>query len=107
MRIRIGIHALDGAQSKEAAANLADLVYRFGGSGGAGILQNAINKVDGGSQGTPDGRMGPGTLTGFNVFTADPKTERLLLEAIRENRDIAKPEEVDRNRHFEFVHHKR
>lgn len=98
-----GYQALNGIGSDYAAAVLADTLFRFGPSGGASIIQSAINSVAPGSV-QVGGGMGPQTMAVYIQLAANPATLWQLLKAIGDERDLKlKGKEADRNDQFRFL----
>ena len=103
MRTVGGHEALNRVDNREAAAALADVLFRFGPGDGARIIQQAIESVAPGSIASIDGRMGPATLSAFNALVADAASLRALLDAIAVFRNQRTgDQEQDRNGHFRF-----
>lgn len=82
-----GSAALDKINDRLAAANLADTLFRHGSSGGATLIQKAINDVNGNNKLKVDGGMGPDTLKAYTDLLAKPETRNKLLNKLAKLRD--------------------
>lgn len=81
-----GHRVLDRLGSKEAAAAFADSVFSHGRSGGAKVIQEAVNRVYDKEALEPDGAMGPKTFEAFRQLAVDPEKKPVLLEALADVR---------------------
>ncbi|KAA0687163.1 hypothetical protein [Azospirillum brasilense] len=104
-----GRRALDKIGNDEAAAALADTLFRFGRSRGTEIIQDAMNRVfreNGYPEMPTDGQMGPGTLAAHSYLAGDGKlAERLsyyLVNRRIEQLGSQKNKEEDRSNYFSF-----
>ncbi|WP_460019117.1 glycosyl hydrolase 108 family protein [Magnetospira thiophila] len=83
---------------------LADTLYRQGRSGGAEVIQKAINRVVPGAipprHPGENAVVGKTTLREFKRLLADPNTRDRLLNAVADERDAREPGE--KNRHGNF-----
>lgn len=84
-----GSAALDKINDKLAAGALADTLYRHGSSGGATLIQKAINRVNGNQNLKVDGGMGNDTLKAYSDLLSKPETRNKLLNELAEMRDRA------------------
>jgi len=80
-----GSSVLSRIPDADAAAALADTLFRHGRTGGARILQNAINTVNPGAV-SVSGPAGPETLRKFIGIASDPNKVGRLLDAIGNER---------------------
>jgi hypothetical protein len=80
-----GSTTLSRIPDADAAAALADTLFRHGRTGGAKILQNAINSVNPGAV-SVSGPAGPETLREFIGIASDQKKVARLLDAIGNER---------------------
>jgi hypothetical protein len=83
-----GIKALDKIGDNQAAAALADTLYRHGGVDGPRLLQQAINDVQPGAV-PKTGFMGSKTLEAYGRLASSPETKGKLLDALAEQRQFA------------------
>ncbi len=94
-----GSTALSRIPDADTAAALGDTLFRHGRTGGAKIIQNAINSVSAGSVAV-SGPVGPNTMGAFIRIAADPNKTGRLLDAIGNER--AKAVRGTRNEHGEL-----
>ncbi len=94
-----GAVALEKIGDQKAAMALSDVLFRGGGSGGAKLLQGAINRVDPGRV-TEDGKMGPETFEAFRSLAEDESTRCKMLRALADLRNVKWPHEDGRNEFF-------
>lgn len=80
-----GIKALERIGDNQAAAALADTLYRHGGVDGPRLLQQAINDVEPGAV-PKTGFMGKQTLEAYGRLASSPETKGQLLDALADQR---------------------
>ena len=86
--------ALDSIGDFEAAAALADTLFRHGGARPANrVVQNAINDVAPGRV-AADGVLRNDTVAAYGELARDPATKRALLDALAERRKEALKDEA-------------
>lgn len=101
-RSQPGHNVLDAIGDPYAAAALHDTMYRFGNSGGAEIVQQAINDVQKGRV-VQDGQMGPGVLQAYREMVQNPATRPQVLDKLGDERSQKlQDDEVSRNEYFRF-----
>lgn len=102
-----GSKALTRIGDPEVTAAFADTLFRHGRTGGAGLIQRAINKVSLTKVSTK-GPAGEQTVGAFAKLAANSKTRRLLLDALADERrnkvknDSNAKGEFIRIDHFQF-----
>lgn len=92
-----GVKALDKIGDNQAAAALADTLYRHGGVEGPRLLQRAINDVEPGAV-PKTGFMGKQTLEAYSRLASSPETKGRLLDALAEQRKLAARDPNERAR---------
>lgn len=100
-----GHTALSRVGNANATAALADTLFRHGRTGGAAIIQKAVNGVSTNANKVKvAGPVGTETLRAYARLAADPATRRALLDQIAQQRTaaIGKGQEADRIDHFRF-----
>jgi peptidoglycan hydrolase-like protein with peptidoglycan-binding domain len=100
-----GSAALSRIGNADAAAALADTLFRHGRTGGASIIQKAINGVSTNTNKVKvAGPVGKETLDAYARLAVDPATRRALLDQLAQQRTAAVPkgQETERIDHFRF-----
>ncbi len=78
-----GMKGLDKIDNKDDAAALAHVIYHKGDTGGARLIQKAINQTTPDEKVATDGKMGNKTLDAFAKLANDPSKRDSLMNKLR------------------------
>lgn len=88
---------LDDIDDKAAAFGMADVLYRFGRTGGGTVLRGVINDIDGKGTVEPTGSVDTKTFEAYRRLATNPETRDRVLNAIADRfKDVR---EIDRANH--------